>query len=195
MENQEEASTTGNSSYTRIPSHKLILEDVGVVDRMEQQEEREEEKKETEDKEEELSLELKIYSIMYELKDNVEQLTRDIDIMKQRRDVLDRSDVKMDDGDRGSDGFVVWLRDKVGLFQYYEVLCQHGYDNLSAMECVDMDDLKRCGIDKIGHRKQILNHVKRLGLNKKELSKKYSAMEVAWIVCFIIFAIVVSKGI
>eukprot|EP01083_Nonionella_stella_P162169 532143_1 len=49
----------------------------------------------------------------------------------------------------------LWLKNTVGLEQYYNVLMRNGYDDMDSMINITLDDLQVMGVDKIGHRRKI----------------------------------------
>ena len=55
-----------------------------------------------------------------------------------------------------------WLRDVVRLPQYYDKLLKNGFDDLEFIQNITKEDLKKIGIDKIGHQKRILKFIKNL---------------------------------
>ena len=56
----------------------------------------------------------------------------------------------------------IWLRDTVKLPMYYDVFMQHGVDSLFVVSLLTMEEIKEMNIYKIGHRLQILHHIKAL---------------------------------
>lgn len=89
-------------------------------------------------------------------------MSEEIESLKQRvRDlecgaVSTRSDSKHEELRR-------WLTDEVELGQYLDVLVDHGFEDLVAVQTLTMDILNEVdGIDKIGHQARIMHFVQRL---------------------------------
>ena len=55
-----------------------------------------------------------------------------------------------------------WLANIVRLPQYYEMFMDQGFDDFEIIADITLNDLKEMGIDKIGHRKQILKYATKL---------------------------------
>merc|ERR1711920_250511 len=62
----------------------------------------------------------------------------------------------------------VWLEDKVGLGQYFDVFVDNGIEDLSTAKLLTMQTLKAIGIDKIGHCMKILHQVPALNKNMND---------------------------
>eukprot|EP01084_Bolivina_argentea_P119876 212512_1 len=60
--------------------------------------------------------------------------------------------------------FRIWLKNDVKLEQYFDILIDNGFDNLDAITTTNINQLKEIGIDKIGHRQQLMKHIQSLKL-------------------------------
>ena len=56
----------------------------------------------------------------------------------------------------------VWLLHEVQLGQHYQLLLEHGFESLAAMRTVSLSVLKEIGIEKLGHRMQMMRFVRDL---------------------------------
>ena len=66
------------------------------------------------------------------------------------------------DMDQKKQKLKLWLKDKVGLPQYFDIFLKNGIDELSTAVLLDKITLKEIGIDKIGHQMRILNELKQI---------------------------------
>ena len=119
-----------------------------------------------------------IFTINYiarKLQDGMERRTADIE-RKHRREIEQlriliesmngSDDVKEDDilcVNKDQDEVKEWLRDEVGLLQYYDNFALSGFDSISMIkEIIDKKDLEYIGIDIKAHRIKIMNRIRRL---------------------------------
>eukprot|EP01084_Bolivina_argentea_P284615 487852_1 len=63
------------------------------------------------------------------------------------------------------DKFQLWLINEVELEQYCNILVENGFDSLDAISTINMDELLQIGIQKMGHRKQLMKHIQLLDCN------------------------------
>jgi len=90
--------------------------------------------------------------VVAEEMESLKQRVRDL----ERGAVSTRSDCKHEALRR-------WLTDEVELGQYVDVLVDHGFEDLVAVQTLTMDILNAVdGIDKIGHQARIMHFVERL---------------------------------
>ena len=52
-----------------------------------------------------------------------------------------------------------WLKDTVGLPQYGDLLMQNGFDDLECVRMLTMNDLNMLGIEKIGHKMNLMKYI------------------------------------
>ena len=64
------------------------------------------------------------------------------------------------DNTQGSDEVYQWLRDHVGLSQYYDMFIDNGIDDMEIIADTTMEDLNNLGYLKLGHRKKIIKYDK-----------------------------------
>ena len=64
--------------------------------------------------------------------------------------------------DKGNDELMQWLRDTVGLSQYFEVFRDHGFDDLESMKYMTVKTMDQIGITKIGHRLKLMDYIQRM---------------------------------
>eukprot|EP01084_Bolivina_argentea_P208219 355091_1 len=55
--------------------------------------------------------------------------------------------------------FKDWLKNEVKLEQYFSILVENGFDSLDIIKTTDMEQLKKIGIVKIGHRQKLMQHI------------------------------------
>jgi len=58
-----------------------------------------------------------------------------------------------------------WLRDEVGLSEYFDVFVENGFENLEAVKMLTLNELNVIGIEKLGHKMLLLHHIKQLQLS------------------------------
>ena len=68
--------------------------------------------------------------------------------------------------------FRLWLKDEVELPQYFDLLIKHGYDNLDAVSTVKSSHLKLLGMNKMGHRQQLLKYVQIIKDEQERIMKE-----------------------
>ena len=61
-----------------------------------------------------------------------------------------------------SNALRLWLRDEVGLEQYFNVLMANGFEDLDSMRRMDQTVMEYIGIDKIGHRLKLEEYISKL---------------------------------
>ena len=62
----------------------------------------------------------------------------------------------------GNDELMQWLRDTVGLSQYFDVFRDHGFDDLESMKYMTVQTMDQIGITKIGHRLKLMDYIQRM---------------------------------
>ena len=67
--------------------------------------------------------------------------------------------------------FQEWLSNEVKLIQYHKILVENGYDNMDAIETLNLDILREIGVNKIGHRHQIMRNVDKLKYGITDISQ------------------------
>lgn len=73
----------------------------------------------------------------------------------------------------------IWLRNTVKLPQYYDVFINNGINDLWVVMLLGMDDIKEMKINKIGHRLQLMHHIKELKQNQQSASKSPSSVNLS----------------
>ena len=60
-----------------------------------------------------------------------------------------------------------WLKDTVGLEQYFEALVENGFDDLESVTMITMNELDTLGIiEKMGHKMKLLRYITKLNENE-----------------------------
>ena len=55
-----------------------------------------------------------------------------------------------------------WLKDVVGYDQYFDIFVENGFETLSSLKYLRMEELKEIGISKIGHRLRLLDEIQQV---------------------------------
>ena len=61
----------------------------------------------------------------------------------------------------------IWLRDNVGLEEYYDIFMENGLDDIEILKQINNDHLTQIGVHKIGHRIKIMKYIALLQDSKK----------------------------
>ena len=80
----------------------------------------------------------------------LQQSQNNNDMIHMHNNVADEERVRM------------WLHNTVKLPQYYQLFIDQGFDDLETISDLTVDDLRSMGIDKLGHQKKLIKHVKKL---------------------------------
>ena len=67
-----------------------------------------------------------------------------------------------------------WLKDIVGLPQYYGLFRQQGIDDIDTVKLLTIDSLWNLGIDKVGHITKLIHCIAKLNHNQNDKRKSYS---------------------
>merc|ERR1712150_120304 len=87
------------------------------------------------------------------LNDELKKIKKEINVLK-----------KMMNFDGNTDLYEVqlWMMNDVRLPEYTKLFVDNGFDNLDVIKAITFDDLELLGIDKLGHKKRIIQNVKLL---------------------------------
>eukprot|EP01084_Bolivina_argentea_P103440 185274_1 len=66
----------------------------------------------------------------------------------------------------------LWLKETVGLEEYFYVLVKNGFDGMESVKMLTMNELNVLGIDKMGHRMKILKYIAKLNQKKSNIAYK-----------------------
>ena len=89
----------------------------------------------------------------------------DEDECKDKQNVNDDNTEKATENENeneNDDELCLWLRDKVGLEQYYSNFIEHGFDDLNCLKYITMNELNIIGIKKIGHKLKLMDYIQQI---------------------------------
>ena len=100
---------------------------------------------------------------VHSLKEEIKGLNTQIDELRVNTAAESTGDIAVD-GQQNSeiDALREWLRDEVRLPQYIDVFLKNGFENLSVIQPLGVNDLDEMGIEKKGHRLQIVLAIAKL---------------------------------
>ncbi len=98
-----------------------------------------------------------LLSTKVEEKDNCDDIVDNDEIdgkVEQARDIDDNEEHKR---------IRIWLRgDRINMEQYYELLINNGFEDFNLIRGLNLDIMEQIGIDKIGHRVELLRRINNL---------------------------------
>ena len=96
-------------------------------------------------------------------------VTSELLTLRKRLDKMEKGNGGGDQKGGKKEQLRIWLKDTVGLEQYFYDLVCNGFDDLESLSMLTMNELNTLGnIEKMGHRMKLLRHIAKLRQNDQE---------------------------
>eukprot|EP01084_Bolivina_argentea_P133211 235073_1 len=87
--------------------------------------------------------------------------------IKQQKDNINECNENLNDSKMlKTNAFRKWLKDVVGLDEYFDLLLNNGFDTFESVKMLTMNELNLIGIHKLGHKMLLLKHIVKLNHGK-----------------------------
>ena len=89
-----------------------------------------------------------------------------IELKDKMNELMDKNEFNRNDdnnkNERNKEELRLWLKNKMDFERYYDLFIKNGIEDLEIVKVLKMEDLKSIGINKLGHRIKIIQHIEKL---------------------------------